>query len=1459
MKKGLFRKGLVLGIIIIFIGASVIPSIGGKNVVRKVIPEKKNFNNNFNHRGNILYVGGSGEGNYTSIQEAIDDANDSDTIFVYDDSSPYFEDIYIYKTIDLVGENKLTTEIKGYYSWIESYFVNISGFTISFDYIEIYGSQTTIKENIITNINYGIWIYDSINCVFSENIIKENLREILFYNCYNCIISDNIISNNSNCFSFQYCTDCIISGNTFFNNTGGIKLYYSEYNNITNNNFSNCENSINLEYNSNYNNILNNSIINDGLTIKDSYKNTISSNLVNNKPILYLEDESDRIIDYVITAGQVILIGCDNISVNNLEISNTSIGITVLNTNNSKFNNNIICSNNKYGIFLTPGRNGYSNNNLIFGNTLKNNIECGIYLDSSRGYSKNNIIKNNNIISNGNGICTYDSYDNQNSFTIVDNIISSNFENGLNIHESYNNKITGNILSDNNNGLLLTNSYNNIFKNNSFQNNSNSLCVEGDDIIYYYQDIDTTNTIDGEKIYYLLEQSDLVIDETYNVGYICLISCHNITLQNLIITNEINGLLIVNTTYSNFENLKIFNNSQSGILLKCSHNNSINECNIYENVDNKGINLYLSTNNSITYCHIYDNDNGIYISSSAYNNITGNNITKNNNGIILFSGYYYYYHGDNNKISDNKIINNYIGINLGTSIGNIISRNSIINNFYGVNSFGGWNFKNIINSNNISSNEYGIFFQYYTEDCIIYNNTCNSNNVSGIYLDSCYNVLISQNNCSLNSGHGITLKYSDDCVIDGNILNDNKAVFKPNTTGLIGYWKLDEEYWNGTVGEVVDSSGYGNNGTARNGANTTEEGVFGRCGDFDGQNDYVEVPNIIDGLNAVTIEAWFNFVDSDTWRWVYGGGPDWNNNPGMSVHPGVNVMRYHWRTTLDSFYNQDGSIEIIPNTWNHIAYIFDGSTIKSYVNGELDFVRDSRGTIVAPLTQAIGAGFWQAHELFYGYIDEVKIYNRALSHNEIIQLINANGIQLYQSDNNIISNNSCRKNRYGINLESHSSNNILKNNTCINNQCGINLNSSSSYCRITENKCSYNKLYGIHIGQSSTSTVIDNNLISNNSNGINIYQSRRNEIDQNTILSNYRDGLYLQYSNSNTITGNNISSNNGKGLILKWSSNNEISRNSILHNYIGIETTDSFINTIEKNNIDMNFNYGIYLFESIGYDINNNNFSNNYCSIFLEKCENIMVSDNTMTMNEVSLNLLDTKDIYILNNTLKYSFDAGINGRNCENCYFSNNYLDETGYDGLNLLDSINCYISENTISEFGTGINIRGSVNISISGCEISDNGYGILFGYSNYNTASDNNVTNNYYGIKIDYRSENNTIYHNNFINNEKNSSYDEGINIWDDGEYGNYWDDYKGKHPNAKKLRLKGIWDTPYNIEGGDNKDYYPLLKQWPKPSSTPTPKIHMKDSSLFLRILNYFPLFNLLLERFPIFERLLSQLL
>jgi hypothetical protein len=107
MDKNLFRKNLIIVIIALFVIASFLPSIESLSITNE------SLNNSPNSRGNWIYVGGSGPGNYTSIQNAINQANNGDNIYVYDDSSPYYENLYIDKSISLIGENKDSTIIDG--------------------------------------------------------------------------------------------------------------------------------------------------------------------------------------------------------------------------------------------------------------------------------------------------------------------------------------------------------------------------------------------------------------------------------------------------------------------------------------------------------------------------------------------------------------------------------------------------------------------------------------------------------------------------------------------------------------------------------------------------------------------------------------------------------------------------------------------------------------------------------------------------------------------------------------------------------------------------------------------------------------------------------------------------------------------------------------------------------------------------------------------------------------------------------------------------------------------------------------------------------------------------------------------------------------------------------------------------------------------------------------------------
>ena len=103
MSSSIFGKILVLVIYILFIVTSFASAfnISGSGIHKSL------------DRGITLYVGGSGPGNYTTIQGAINDTSDGDTVFVYDDSSPYYEHVVVNKSINLIGEEMNTTIIDG--------------------------------------------------------------------------------------------------------------------------------------------------------------------------------------------------------------------------------------------------------------------------------------------------------------------------------------------------------------------------------------------------------------------------------------------------------------------------------------------------------------------------------------------------------------------------------------------------------------------------------------------------------------------------------------------------------------------------------------------------------------------------------------------------------------------------------------------------------------------------------------------------------------------------------------------------------------------------------------------------------------------------------------------------------------------------------------------------------------------------------------------------------------------------------------------------------------------------------------------------------------------------------------------------------------------------------------------------------------------------------------------------
>jgi len=240
-EHSLNKKGLVVAVIFLFISVSVISSTA--------IVVDKQFSMPTNYDGDTLYVGGSGPGNYSKIQDAIDNANDGDTVFVYDDSSPYYENVIVNKSINLIGENRDTTVIDGGGEddvvYVSAEGVNITGFTVENGghvCIAVFDFNGTLVDMYCDS---GIEIRSNSNNVFGNIIsiifIKESSDNSIFHNKINRVelfkSSNNAIFNNTVLKSFimYYSIENIIFENNI-NHRLSLKNS-SNYNRIFHNNF----------------------------------------------------------------------------------------------------------------------------------------------------------------------------------------------------------------------------------------------------------------------------------------------------------------------------------------------------------------------------------------------------------------------------------------------------------------------------------------------------------------------------------------------------------------------------------------------------------------------------------------------------------------------------------------------------------------------------------------------------------------------------------------------------------------------------------------------------------------------------------------------------------------------------------------------------------------------------------------------------------------------------------------------------------------------------------------------------------------------------------------------------------------------------------------------------------------------------------------------------------------------
>ncbi|HYH01113.1 MAG TPA: LamG-like jellyroll fold domain-containing protein [Terriglobales bacterium] len=200
----------------------------------------------------------------------------------------------------------------------------------------------------------------------------------------------------------------------------------------------------------------------------------------------------------------------------------------------------------------------------------------------------------------------------------------------------------------------------------------------------------------------------------------------------------------------------------------------------------------------------------------------------------------------------------------------------------------------------------------------------------------------------------------------------------PPTLGLVAAYAFNEAAGVSTV----DASGVGNNGTIFN-ATWNTAGRYGAALSFNGTNGRVDIPDSasLDLTSGMTLEAWIRATTLTSWRTVLLKEQSGGLVYGLYANSDTNRPSAH--VYIGNETDTRGTTQIPLNVWTHVATTYDGSVLRLYVNGTQASSRTLGGNILSSSGMLRIGGNTVWGEYFSGLIDEVRLYNRALTASEI--------------------------------------------------------------------------------------------------------------------------------------------------------------------------------------------------------------------------------------------------------------------------------------------------------------------------------------------------------------------------------------------------------------------------------------------------------------------------------------------
>jgi len=204
------------------------------------------------------------------------------------------------------------------------------------------------------------------------------------------------------------------------------------------------------------------------------------------------------------------------------------------------------------------------------------------------------------------------------------------------------------------------------------------------------------------------------------------------------------------------------------------------------------------------------------------------------------------------------------------------------------------------------------------------------------------------------------------------LASTNIAVSEPFDSSIISKWHFDE------AGGAIAYDDMGNHNGIISGA-TWSEGISGSALNFDGRDDYLEISDISSQYNTFSLSLWVNFTQVN------------KEQPFISRQNGIGIGRtilglrncggissYLGKKTIKTYFRPEEGL------WHHYVLTYDNGTLKIYIDGVLKitksvFEEGATGSFIFGSDKVF-------RKFFKGILDEVTLYNKALSSEEVLSL-----------------------------------------------------------------------------------------------------------------------------------------------------------------------------------------------------------------------------------------------------------------------------------------------------------------------------------------------------------------------------------------------------------------------------------------------------------------------------------------